>query len=766
MRASIMLASKKDGTSRFCVDFRPLNAVTVSTPPPQISVEAAVASLGRARVFSTLDLKSGYWQVPIRCGDRKKTAFTVPDGRRIQFRAMPFGLKCAPATFQSMMTRVLEGYIGRFTLAYLDDVIVYSESWEDHCRHLALVMERLATNHLTANPAKCHLGTTEVEFLGHVVNAEGNWPQIGHLRQIAMAEVPRTRKQLQRFVGLINWLRSYIPNFSQTIVPLTDLLSPQIHYRWGEPAQAAFNAIQEAFTQCHTLARIDPDRPLVLQTDTSALGTGAVLYQVDGAGDRQVVNYASAKFGHAERRYHKNQLPDLLSRDPDGGQEVLDDDEWDDILPPACASSTGTAGHVCAHITVNGEGAEAPPNTEADVERHVLTTQHRSPDADRRRERASDDGHPTWRIQDGRVMNRPPGVTGAWRTYVPPEARETVLVFYHNHDLAGHPGTDQTSRAVGQYYHWPRMSRDVRNYVRECETCQRRKAHRGDGVQQQQPWLPTTPFQTIALDVMGPYPCSPRGKRFLVVATDMFTRWTEAYPCGNVRATTIIEVMTREFMARFGYPESILTDYGSQFLGARWKDWCQEAHMEHHTTPAYHPQSNPTERRNQELKVQLRLRLGDDHTQWDLHVADALFCVRRRVNAASGRTPAEMVQGRNLPLPGELAVHGVPHQAECRGDSDQRCSDDHEAVRTRQAHYTQVITPRTTRPPASFQPVTKCMHEFTPCRRPRVTIAPYSRHSPGDPPPDEPEHNDIAGSPATEPDVLSPEVTPGAAASN
>ncbi|XP_063216843.1 uncharacterized protein K02A2.6-like [Bacillus rossius redtenbacheri] len=162
----------------------------------------------------------------------------------------------------------------------------------------------------------------------------------------------------------------------------------------------------------------------------------------------------------------------------------------------------------------------------------------------------------------------------------------------------------------------------------------------------------------------------------------MSTHWTKAYPCGNVRATTIIEVMTREFMARFGYPESILTDNGSQFLGARWKDWCQEAHMEHHTTPAYHPRSNPTERRNQELKVQLRLRLGDDHTQCYLHVADALFCVRRRVNAATGRTPAEMVQGRNRPLPGELAVHGVPHQAEGRGDSDQRRSDDHEAVRT------------------------------------------------------------------------------------
>ncbi|XP_063218321.1 uncharacterized protein LOC134528536 [Bacillus rossius redtenbacheri] len=202
---------------------------------------------------------------------------------------------------------------------------------------------------------------------------------------------------------------------------------------------------------------------------------------------------------------------------------------------------------------------------------------------------------------------------------------------------------------------------------------------------------------------MGPYPRSPRGKRFLLVVTDMFTRWTEAYPCSNARANTIIHLMTHEFLPRWGYPQSVLTDNGSQFLGKQWQEWCNGMSIQHHTTPAYHPRANPTERRNQDLKVQLRLRLGDDHTQWDQHVADALFCTRRRVNAATGRTPAEMVQGNNLPLPGEWATHGVPHTGEGERERARRLTAMHEAARQRQTNYTQEITPKTAREPPAVR---------------------------------------------------------------
>ncbi|XP_063232205.1 uncharacterized protein LOC134536422 [Bacillus rossius redtenbacheri] len=161
--------------------------------------------------------------------------------------------------------------------------------------------------------------------------------------------------------------------------------------------------------------------------------------------------------------------------------------------------------------------------------------------------------------------------------------------------------------------------------------------------------------------------------------------------------------MSSEFLPRWGYPQSILTDNGSQFLGRQWKVWCNEQRIEHHTTPAYHPRANPTERRNQELKAQLRIRLGGDHTQWNLHVADALFCIRRRTNAATGMTPAEMVQGHNLPLPGEWATHGVPHPTETAEERDQRRTTVQEDARRRQRTYAEEITPVTQHPPPTVQ---------------------------------------------------------------
>ncbi|XP_063216993.1 uncharacterized protein LOC134527902 [Bacillus rossius redtenbacheri] len=273
----------------------------------------------------------------------------------------------------------------------------------------------------------------------------------GHIQQITMAEVSRTQKPLQRFIGLLNWLQNYIPNFSQVIAPMIDLLSPQISYHWGSPTQTPFEAIKSAFTWFYTLASIDPERPLILQTDASALGTEVFL-------------------------------------------------------------------------------------TEADLERHDFTAQHRSPDSDRRSEAVRGGDHPSWQLREDRVMNRPPGEENESKTYVPTEARKATLRFYHDHDLAGHPDSDQIRRAVCRYYHWPGVNQDVRVYVRECEICQRRKARRATA---------------CTNSSLASRQCRSR----------------QAYPCGNAQAATFIEDLTRKFLTRFGYPESVLTDNGSQFLG-------------------------------------------------------------------------------------------------------------------------------------------------------------------------------------------------------
>ncbi|XP_063218571.1 uncharacterized protein K02A2.6-like [Bacillus rossius redtenbacheri] len=243
---------------------------------------------------------------------------------------------------------------------------------------------------------------------------------------------------------------------------------------------------------------------------------------------------------------------------------------------------------------------------------HVRQAQVDDPDTQRDLAACGEGVQPHQRSLDGVLQNRAPGDMDSWQIHVPPAT--------------------------------------------SCQQCQQRKARRADGVEQQRPRQPEEPFHTVALDVMGPYPRTTRGKRFLVVTTDVFTRWSEAFAVSNARAGTIVAILDSEVFPRYGYPKTLLTDNGTQFTGRRWAADCRRWGVEHHTTPTYHPRANPTERRNQDIKVQLRLRLGDDHSKWDVHLPKLLYCLRRRVNAVTGHSPAELLHGQNLALQVELRV--------------------------------------------------------------------------------------------------------------
>jgi hypothetical protein len=302
----IVVVPKKDGTSRLCIDYRKLNAITIPETPPQIRLHDAIRDLGQARIFTSLDLRMGYWQVPLDPSCRHYTAFTSPRGEKLQFTVMPFGLRNAPSRFQTMMNTVLSGFLDDFCYAYLDDIIIFSSTWEEHLLHLAKVLERLETYQLVCNLEKCQLGKSQLEYLGHVVTAEGNQPKASSINTVLQAEAPKTRKQLKAFMGLVGWLREFIPRAAEVCAPLTNLLSTKNRWKWTTAAEEAFQKIKEATKNLQPLHRPDSTRPLILQTDASKIGLGAVLYQ-EADGNRQVVAYASAKLSPAEQRYHSNE---------------------------------------------------------------------------------------------------------------------------------------------------------------------------------------------------------------------------------------------------------------------------------------------------------------------------------------------------------------------------------------------------------------------------------------------------------------------------
>ena len=217
----IVLVNKKDGTMRLGVDYRRLNAVSEADAYPMPRIDDLIDRLGHAKYVTTLDVTKGYWQVPISDQARAKTAFVMPFGL-YQFRVMPFGLQGAPATFQRLMDRVLQG-LEDFSAAYLDDVVIRSETWEEHLQQLRQVLERIKKAGLTAKLRKCQFGMSECIYLGHIVGSGHVKPATSKLEAIRDFATPRTKKDVRAFLGLTGYYTKFIKDFASTAAPLSDL---------------------------------------------------------------------------------------------------------------------------------------------------------------------------------------------------------------------------------------------------------------------------------------------------------------------------------------------------------------------------------------------------------------------------------------------------------------------------------------------------------------------------------------------------------------
>ena len=298
----VVLVSKKGGGIRFCIDYRKLNAVTVRDAHPIPRIDDTLDCLAGAKVFSTLDLKSGYWQIPMAEEDKSKTAFTTRAGL-YEFNVMPFGLTNAPATFQRLMHMVLAGLEWETCLAYMDDINVFASSFEQHLDRLSEVFRRLSSAGLTLNAAKCKLLCSSVTYLGHVISADGVSTDPGKTAAISDWVPPSTSKGVSSFLGLASYYRRFVPDFASVAAPLFQLTRRGKKFHWSSDCQHAFDRLKCLLTASPILAYPDFSRPFLLDTDASDFGIGAVLSQVHDDGKEHVVGYASHSLSKAERNY-------------------------------------------------------------------------------------------------------------------------------------------------------------------------------------------------------------------------------------------------------------------------------------------------------------------------------------------------------------------------------------------------------------------------------------------------------------------------------
>ena len=712
----VVLVTKKDGEVRFCVDYRKLNEVTVKDSYPLPNLTEMLEQMGGSDWFSVLDLKSGYWQIPMVGADKEKTAFSI--GRGLwQFTVMPFGLCNAVATFQRVMERVLAGLLGSCCLVYVDDVIVFGETLETGVINLEKVLSRLQSAGMVLADKKCHFLEREVKFLGHLISGEGLRMDPEKQKCVKEWPEPSNIRELRGFLGFATYYRRFIRGYSDLVEPLNRLLRKEGDFVFGGDQKAAMRNIVSKLTGDVMLNHPVMEKEFILDTDASDVGIGAVLSQ-EIEGKERVIAFYSKTLSQAERNYcvtrkellavvkgMKNFRDFLLGcrfrvrtdhsalkwltqfKEPEGqiARWLEQIQNFEFVIEHRPGSRHGNADGLSRRPCMSEE-CRACEKKESRWGIRSVTTDlgwGQVQDADSglkvlmeklrehvERPSKAEMGAMSFevgilwrqwdslRLREG-VLYRKREKSGVlnWQLVVPRLKRLDVLEELHAGRTAGHFGEERTFRSVQKRFYWPGYHRSVEVFCAGCLPCLSRKHPGKASVPILGFRVVGYPFERIAIDVMGPLKRSDQGNRYVLVVGDYFTKWIEAYPLPNQEATTIATVLCQEFFCRYGVPVEIHSDQGRNFESVLIKEvWDLMGVKKTRTTP-FRPQSDGMiERFNRTLAEILSKRVDVRQNDWDVHLPYAMLAYRTSVHSATGFSPAEILLGYKVKLPLDLLM--------------------------------------------------------------------------------------------------------------
>jgi hypothetical protein len=297
-----LFVKKKDHSLRLCVDYRPLNAVTIKNKYSLPHIDILFDQLARAKVFSKIDLRSGYHQIKIKPRDIPKIAFSTRYGL-YEDLVMSFGLTNAPAYFMYLMNSVFMPKLDKFVVVFIDDILIYSKNLEDHARHLHIILQRLREHHLYAKFSKCEFWLDIVKFLGHTISSDGICVDPRKAQKVMDWKPPTSVHQIRSFLGLAGNYRRFNPDFSKIAKPITELLKKGVKFSWTEKCEEAFHTLRAHLTTAPVLAQLDNSKPFDVYCDASGIRLGCVLMQ-----NNRVIAYASRALRTHEHNYPTHDL--------------------------------------------------------------------------------------------------------------------------------------------------------------------------------------------------------------------------------------------------------------------------------------------------------------------------------------------------------------------------------------------------------------------------------------------------------------------------
>ena len=742
--SNVVIVRKKSGALRFCLDLRAINAKTIPDRYSLPRIDSTLDALAGAQWFSALDLKSGYWQVPLAEEDKCKTAFTVGPLGFWECERMPFGLTNAPATFQRLMEDCMGDLHLKFCLLYLDDVIIFSRTYDEHLERLSAVFEKLRDAGLKLSPTKCHFFKKEIKYLGHVISSKGIAVDAGKISCVKDWPEPKTVTELQRFLGFTSFYRRFIKGFAKIAKPLHEVCQGGIHVqtrtrtrvrypplKWGMEQQNAFVHLKNACCSTPILGFADYKKPFVLHTDASGEGLGAVLHQQQDGVDR-VIAYASRSLSKAEKNYPVHKLEFLALKwavtekfhDYLYGNEftvMTDNNPLTYVLSSAKLDATGhrwVAQLANYHFTLkyctgtSNRVADALsrvqwPDVTRDVIHQVLDV-HVNQDCpvegfcfshqaipseledpsdlidggidwleEQRKDpvikevisrlsggmlgcEVSSNSKFLWKerkhlsLVSGQLMRSRTCNGGTQLQLVLPRKYWTVALKYV-HDHMGHLGRDRSLELLRERYYWVGMHKTVADYISRCDRCIRRK----DWNPQRAPLVSTTstqPMELVCMDFLKLEP-SKGGIENILVVTDHFTKYAQAYATKNQTARTTAKVLFENFIVHYGFPKRLHSDQGRNFESQTIKELCLLAGVDKSRTTPYHPMGNGiAERFNSTLLNMMGTLEPVKKLDWKSHLGSLVHAYNCTRHDTTGYAPYFLMFGRHPRIPVDLVL--------------------------------------------------------------------------------------------------------------
>ena len=695
--APVLFARKKDGSLRLCIDYRKLNRVTIKNKYPLPRIDDLLDQLRGSKCFSKIDLRSGYHQLRVHEQDISKTAFRSRWGH-YEFLVMPFGLTNAPAAFMDLMNRIFSPFLDQFVIVFIDDILIYSPTREEHAQHLQIVLQTLRDHQLYAKYSKCEFWLPEVKFLGHVVSGDGVAVDSSKIEAVMDWQTPKNVFEVRSFLGLAGYYRRFVLDFSRLALPMTRLTRKGIKFTWDEACEQAFQQLKTRLTTAPVL--VIPTRELgyAVYCDASHDGLGCVLMQ-----EGKVVAYASRQLKPHEKNYpthdlelaavvfalkswrhylygekfevfsdHKSLKYIFTQRDLNLRQrrwmEYLEDYDFELLYHPGKANVVAdalsrkprsTAASLAIHewkmleqlgefdLEVCRSAAHATLFTlvaQPTLLSRVLEAQQSDEEAVSFRTRVTSD-----EAMDGWTFSPDSGLRYRSRPFVPLALRDDVLSDFHHSRLAVHPGGTKMYHDLRRQYWWKGMKRAVADFVSTCLTCQQVKAEHQRPAGLLQPLdIPEWKWEHITMDFVTALPRSQRQHDAVWVIVDRLTKSAHFLP---IRMTDSVNVLgrlyVREIVKLHGVPVSIVSDRDPRFVSRFWQSLQAAMGTQLLLSTAFHPQTDgQSERTIQTLEDMLRACVMDFRGNWEDHLPLVEFAYNNSYQASIQMAPFEALYGR------------------------------------------------------------------------------------------------------------------------